>query len=358
MRNYKILIVFIFIYINLINIYAQKLEGNVKVFALYGVDALIKNKKEQNSVQVVEFLMQHNINAVFGGYDNVDFVQECKKKKIKVYAELGCFQGEKYWNQNPECHPIDSNGEKIKKDEWYCGVCPNQKWLQEKIIKDAESLIKNKKVDGIWLDFIRYPCHWEVKNPKLYQSCFCNTCVNLFFNDLKINMINVNKENKAEVADFILKNYGIEWSQWKCEKIADFVKIVSQKIKELNPKAVVGLFAVPWTSSDYNNAIKNIIAQDFELLSKCGIDIFSPMVYHKMCYKDIQWIEKTTEYFKSVTKKEIVPIIQACSEPTTLSNDEFTSAVKIASQEPSSGVIIFSAVHIIKENKWDSLKNK
>ena len=71
-------------------------------------------------------------------------------------------------------------GKKIDKVEWYAGVCPNQSWLREQKLNAIKELISKYDIDGIWLDFIRYPCHWEVINPKLEQTCFCPICQSLF----------------------------------------------------------------------------------------------------------------------------------------------------------------------------------
>ncbi len=328
--------------------------GNSKMIAVYAVDRWIKNLKGQSTADIVKFLEQHKINAVFGGYDNTAFRDECRKNEIKVYADLLCFQGEKHWQSHPESHPIGLDGKPIEKEEWYCGVCPNQKWLQDELLKKAKKLVDEYKVDGVWLDFIRYPCHWEVKEPKLYQSCFCDVCLGLFKREKQIEIPDSLSRDKA--AEYIMEKHSDKWSEWKCEKIAGFVKEISDQIKKENPEIVLGLFGVPWQTDEFDNAIIEIVGQDFKLLADSGVDIFSPMVYHKLCYRNVEWIKQSTSYFKKITGKDIVPIIQACSIPDKLSDDEFKQSIKIALNPPSSGVIIFHSNYLEKENKWSALK--
>lgn len=327
------------------------------MLALYGVDSLLKNKNDKEAEQIAVFIKKHNFDAVFGGYTNKAFRNKCKSIGINVYAELGCFQGENIWKEHPKAHPINSAGEKIRKEEWYCGVCPNQIWLQNDLSKKIDRLINEYHTDGIWLDFFRYSCHWEVKNPNLYQTCFCDVCVEKFKKDLSIN-IPIELIAKMEVASYILKKYQKQWQEWKCRQIYELAERFTNQIKDTDPKIKVGLFSVPWMNSEYNNAIENIIGQDFSMLSKTKIDIYSPMVYHKLCYRDTKWIHNITAYFKEKTHKRIIPIIQCFNEPSTLSDDEFTSAAKIGLQSPSSGIIIFSANHIEKDNRWNVFEDK
>ena len=162
--------------------------------------------------------------------------------------------------------------------------------------------------------------------------------------------------NKKDVARFLIRDHPRDWARFKCHRIAGFVKQVSETVKNLNPDAVVGLFGVPWRVHEYDGAIRNIVGQDFELLARSGVDIFSPMVYHGLCYRDIQWIGDTADYFHRLTGKAVAPIVQACSIPDTLSNEEFAGAVKAGLEPPSSGVIIFHATYLEKEAKWETLK--
>ncbi len=326
------------------------------MIAVYAVDRWYKKADFQSPEEIVSFLQEHNVNAVFGGYDDVDFRNACKTNGIKVFADLLCFQGEKYWKQHPESRPIGADGNPIEKEEWYCGVCPNQEWLRREILEKARKLVTDYKVDGVWLDFIRYPCHWEVKEPNLYQSCFCDTCIDLFTEETGTSIPLSVSHNTKEVARYILDNYEQEWTRFKCQRIAGFVRQIAETIEKENPDVILGLFGVPWRMDEYDGAIHAIVGQDFELLARSGVDIFSPMVYHGLCYRNVQWIAEVADYFHTITGKSVVPIVQACSIPNTLSNEEFAQAVKAGLEPPSLGVIIFHATYLEKEAKWDTFK--
>jgi len=305
---------------------------------------------------VIKLLKENKINSVFGGYKNTELRKLLKQNQINVYAEITLFAGTGLWKTNPEYRPITSSGKPIEKDDWYGGLCPNQPKLQEKRLHEISELIDKYDVDGIWLDFIRYPTHWEVKNPRLDQTCFCPICLAKFKKDTRI-QIPTNLTKTADKADWILKTHNQAWIDWKCQNITTFTRKAYQQIKSKNPSIVVGFFGVPWTPDDFNNAIHSTIGQNYKTLSPY-VDVFTPMVYHKLCYRDINWINVIINYQSNQTNKPIVPIIQACSIPSELSNKEFTSAINEALRPPSKGVIIFTLDYAIKENKFNNLKSK
>jgi hypothetical protein len=127
-------------------------------------------------------------------------------------------------------------------------------------------------------------------------------------------------------------------------------------VKQENPDAVVGLFAVPWKKGERDNAIINIIAQDYEKLAP-HVDVFSPMVYHKMVGEKPRWISEMVRYTERLTKKPVIPIIQAASEPTRLGDDEFIQAIHQALKLPSKGVIILSMKQFLGEGRVEPWLN-
>jgi hypothetical protein len=80
------------------------------------------------------------------------------------------------------------------------------------------------------------------------------------------------------------------------------------------------------------------------------------MVYHRMCGRDTKWISDVTRYLVRITRKPVVPIIQACSLPDKLTDAEFKQAMEAALSVPSAGVIIFNLKYLIEEKKPDVLR--
>lgn len=273
------------------------------------------------------------INAVFTSFKNLDkrLIKKLKSNNFKIYAEISSFVGEELWEKYPKSRPIDENGAKIKRIDWYAGVCPNHPQVRKDKLQLINSIIYNYEIDGLWLDFIRYPCHWEVLNPDLTEYCFCPNCLEKF---------------KNEIGG---KPQGIQWVRWKCNQIIKFVADVKNLIKQSGKNIKLGMFSVPWRESDFDGAIEKVIGQDFKSLRKY-IDVFSPMVYHKMCGRQTRWIHEIVTYMDKVAGKPILPIIQTEDRPEKISQDEFREEMVYATESPSEGAIIFF---------WeDLLKNK
>lgn len=264
-------------------------------------------------------------DTIFIAHKNLeaDVLEEARKVGFKVYAEVTLFAGKELWETYPDSRPIDSGGNLIKMEEWYAGVCPNNPNVRELKLREIEEVVKKFDIDGIWLDFIRYPCHWEVKEPNLMETCFCKYCLDKF------------EEENEEPFSPSLRDV---WIQWKCEKITEFVAEVSGITKD--QRKILGLFGVPWKESDFGGAIKSVIGQDFEKLAEY-VDIFSPMTYHKMCHRSASWVSDHVAYLSELTQKPILPLVQTEDKPSKLSAEEFESSVYEALKLSSEGVIIF-----------------
>jgi hypothetical protein len=322
--------------------------------AVYGISKKLDQFQGKTNQDIVRFLKMHNINAVFGSHEDAEFVDACHQNGFRVYAEAAVFVGEKYWKAHPESRPITATGEPLEKIEWYAGVCPNQPWLWEDKLEMIRKMVRDTKVDGIWLDFIRYPCHWEVKEPKLDQTCFCPVCMKQFQKDTGI-ALPAELANGKDQAQWILQHHRNTFIEWKCKRIALFVQKAREVIKAERPEVLVGLFGVPWMPTERDDAIHAIIAQDYHMLAP-HVDVFSPMVYHRMCNRDTKWISAVTKYLARVTRKPVVPIIQACSLPDALPTAEFKQAIDAALSPPSAGVIIFNMKYLLDEEKMDALR--
>ena len=71
------------------------------------------------------------------------------------------------------------------------GACPTHKGLRRERLSYINRLVKKFEeqglsIDGIWLDYIRYPGRWSVKDPQLPDTCYCKRCLERFSKDTGI----------------------------------------------------------------------------------------------------------------------------------------------------------------------------
>ncbi len=323
-------------------------EVTVKgVFGLPVGNAIFKGKSYD---EITGYLKGMGINTVIGVPLDEKLIVALHARDIKAYAEIGIFAGEEYWIKNPDSRPINSKGEPISKQDWYCGLCPTQGWLRKEKLDTIRRIVRDFDVDGVWLDFIRYSCHWEVNKPLLEETCFCSTCIEKFKADTGIDLPS-DLGTAKDKAKFIINTHSPKWYSWRCRQITDFARDAKSVLTEKDPRLELGLFAVPWRDGELDNAIINIIAQDIKELSYYA-DIFSPMAYHKMCGRDINWIGEISEYMRDKTSKRIMPVLQVMD----LSGEELTKAITKTFSANKAGLIVFDMNTIINDKKQEVLK--
>lgn len=300
-----------------------------------------------SDAQIADKLAGMGINAVWGYEREAAFIDAMHARGIKVFYTQPMGYG---WHH--DTRPVLENGELLDTyapGHWYQGACPNNPERIQEELNAIRDVVSTTKVDGVWLDSIRFPIYWEAPEPKLVQGCFCPRCLTLFQNDTHI-AIPANLTDAKAKADWILANHEADWTAWKMMRITNKVKRVNQVVKAANPNAVLGIFSVPWRRSDYNNAIEKIVSQDFPNLAN-HIDVISPMVYHRMCghNDNVQWINDIVKYMQVETggRIPVVPIIQTINENSswstyTLEPAEVGKATASALKAPSNGVIVLT----------------
>lgn len=284
----------------------------------------------------IVFIPFHETTAV-----NLDKIRK-SKSGIKINVEIPVFAGKELIEKFPDAVPVEVSGLKTEK-EWYIGVCPTHPGVREECLRKIDDLLLLNP-DGVWLDFIRYPTKWEEPNPYILDTCYCARCLKLFSEYIGEPITGNTLEEKALLID---GSYYIEWLEFKTSQITTMVKEVKDKIRIFSKNIKLGFFAVPWEDKEYGAGIKRIIAQDFGQLSSI-VDEFSPMLYHKMCGKPVEWIKQKVDYFWNF-QKPFLPLIQTEPRISEISVDEFKKSLELASQKPSQGVCIFFLEDLIKQ---------
>ena len=255
-----------------------------------------------------------------------------------MYIAFNAFGGKGAWKRYPDSKPVKADGQLLGSEPNYKGhggVCPTHPAWRSERLKHVKHLIKQfggqGGIDGIWLDFIRYPSLWEVKDPQIPDTCYCPRCLRKFQEDRHVKLPAPLKGREAAL--WIKKHCPYEWMKWKKEQILSFVV----DVKEILGPLKLGLFLVPWTKGEKQNAISYRLAQDAFQLSR-EADVISPMLYHKMCGKPPPWVGHMTRYYKEGVECEVWPIVQSVDCNAV----EFGQVLKYAGQAGADGVLVFS----------------
>ena len=323
----------------------------MKTRSLYGFSPDLPPFEGKTADEQVAVLQSWGNTAVFGGYKDVAFVDAVHRAGMRIYAEYGCFVGERWWNEVPSSRPVTETGALLDADGWYHGVNPSVPQVRQERLDALEALLTSYDVDGVWLDFIRWPCHWEVPQPTLPRTSFDAATVARFARDAGIELT---AGDAPTVAGEILERHGDVWTAWRCEQVTSWVAAARALIERVRPGVTLGLFGVPWRLSDRDGAIRTIVGQDYAALGACGVDVFSPMVYHRMCGYEPGWIGEVVTEVHDLGGKPVWPIVQSVDEPEPLSASEYAQALEVALQHPASdGVLVFTLKGALAEPKME-----
>lgn len=313
-------------------------EPPSKVRGLFGFSLRSAPFKGLSPAEAARTLSGWGVNLVFVGRRNKALSAAFRALGIRQAVEVGCFHGEGHWKVHPESRPIRSDGKPLEKVRWYAGVCPSQDWLRERIIRKTAALAADPDVAGAWLDFIRYPVHWEVRKPALPDTCYCPVCLEKFRKETGVPL--PPKLEGAAAARWIKKKSAAEWIAWRADNIAGFVGEVRRAVKKKRPDFILGLFLVPWGPQEYGDGAVRVAGQDARKLAE-QVDVFSPMAYHSLSGRPVRWVTDVLERTAEVTGKPVWPIVLAGDGGRNVPHKELREAVRRASADPSGGVIVF-----------------
>lgn len=314
--------------------------------ALYGFSADLPPFRGKTANEQVALLAEWGADSIFGGYKDPRFVDAIHQSDLKIYAEFACFQGERWWKKVPSSRPILVDGTVLQPVEWYCGVNPSEPAVREALLEELATLVQQHEIQGVWLDFIRWPCRWERPDPLLFESSFDEATLSRFHethNQGEPIAASIATGNHTAIATMTA------WHQWRMEQITSWVAAARTLVDTIRPGISLGLFGLPWRQQDFNGAIQTIVGQDFSALASY-IDSFSPMTYHAMCGQPVTWIEEVVHEIKAITEKPVIPIVQSVDHPSTLSATEYGQALQ-AAHNAGNGAIVFTLKGLLDQEK-------
>ena len=270
---------------------------------------------------------------------------------LQVFVSFGVFlENENLWQRFAHSRPVTAHGTPAPQQGWYRPLLPTDPTIRQLRLQQIETLVEQLPIDGLWLDFMRWPARWEQPEPQLYDSSFDAATLTQFQNDTMNLIPPAIAADPAKAARWIFENMADSWLAWRCEQIRSFVAEAKAILQKHQPHALLGLFTVPWLAgvadqTGYDNAHCRIVGQDPLLLSQ-HVDILSPMCYHRLCGRDPKWVGDVTAGLHQLLKSadnqtEVWPIIEVLNEPTTYPITEFEQVCQAAKTAPDAGLIVF-----------------
>ncbi len=302
------------------------------------------------------------VNAIFvhSGSITEEMVQQARSEGARVFAEFATLNGKKYVETHPEAWAINEQGERVEAASWFMGVCPTEPGFRQYRQNQLRDLLSRFELDGVWLDYIHWHAQFEEPEPILPETCFCDHCMETFAaaRDLQLP-----EGNTPEQANWILTQHDRQWRDWRCQVIIEWVKDMRQILKEMHPQALLGLYHCPWNDEEFEGARRRILGLDYDMLREF-VDVFSPMVYHGRMERKPEWVAENITWFSDRINAQpgntpkIWPIVQAYDDPEPISPQEFEQVLLGGLAGASSGVMMFTATAVAKNNPKTEMMKK
>lgn len=111
-------------------------------------------------------------------------------------------------------------------------------------------------------------------------------------------------------------------------------------MKKADPKAIVGLFAVPWSRSERRGAVVSVLGHDRRALAD-AVDVVTPMAYPSLLQQPPAWVAAAVSDASLESGRPVWPIIYAGNADYPVEQRDFRAAAEAAWKEPSQGLIVF-----------------
>lgn len=253
----------------------------------------------------------YGVNAIFAEADDYrgDIIQITHENGLRFFGGLSCFNNNDALADNPELHPVCRDGRRRPKMNWYIGITPSYRTYAQSRLDVLKNMAETYKLDGIWLDFIRWPLHWEHElrddTPAPLESSFDERALKRFADYADID---IPAGRTKQRADWILRRHQDKWIDFKCWIITDFVAQAKTIVDTYLAGKPLGLDIVPAKSPQR----ERLLGQRLNELS-AHADCFSPMLYHHVLGFSPSWMTEILDEMAAQTDKPLVPFVQVDS---------------------------------------------
>ncbi len=251
---------------------------------------------------------------------------------------------------NAEWYAVNGLGEsaldKPAYVDHYQFLCPNREEVYDFLAELYGSIAEVEEVDGIHLDFIRFPDVilarglWDKYGLVMdrefpqFDYCYCELCVTDFETLTGINIKEVEDPSQVE-----------EWKQYRYDLITNLVNRLAEVVHSKNKQINAAVFPGPSMS-------KKMVRQEW---NKWNIDSFYPMNYNDFYLEGTKWIgDVTKEEVTSVnSSKPIYSGLFICPNPEKKASeadpenhgllpDEIEAAIKESMDNGATGICLFT----------------
>jgi hypothetical protein len=326
---------------------------------------------EDEAKRHLDDLAGFGVNAIFTESETYrdDLIELAHERGFRWFGAIACFSDHandhQLLRQRPELWPVEESGRPRPRMEWYIGVTPTFQDYNQSILERVQRVAQKHPVDGLFLDFIRWPIHWELEAragaaPRC-QSSFDPHTLERFQEEMGISL----PRESTDIADrarWILTHHSSDWREFKCSVITDFVGQAVARIREVRgDDLMVGLYAPPLPS----DGLEVWAGQRLSALASL-VDVISPMAYHAILHRSPQWVGEVIADLSTQVPDPLLPVVQVDSEEGRESGadwgppiplEEWDSVLRLVSDSPAVlGLVAFTGTALLGSGRGERLR--
>ena len=300
------------------------------------------------------------VNAIMTESDAYDpaAIDETHEAGLRFYAGVACFSDHasnfRLLNERPELWPILEDGSRRQKLEWYVGMTPTDRRRQQDVLANIGAVARTYPIDGLFLDFERWPLHWEIElrpgRRRPLDSSFDAATLARF--EEASGRLPAALDATSAKAEWIRNHRLREWVDFKCKVVTDFVADAQRVLKAARPDAALGIYVVP----DVNGLTEALTGQRIADLAPL-VDWAAPMLYHNILLQPPNWIASALADVVMRAGPKTLPVVQANSnrDPALaadwgppMTDDDWSAALAAAAaRRDISGLVVFPGMALM-----------
>lgn len=279
--------------------------------------------------------------VLFSGADDGVF-KLARQHGLETHAWMWTLCRGDFCKDHPEYYDVSRLGasaaDKPPYVDYYHFLCPSRTESQDFVAKNVHDLCRFEHLDGVHLDYVRYPdvilpiALWKkynlVQNEELppFDFCYCDVCRAAFKRAHGRDPL----ELKDPAAD-------PDWRQYRYDSVTRLVNRAVDVAHAGGKKITAAVFPTP-------SMARKMVRQDW---ARWNLDAVLPMTYHSFYNEPVEWIEKAVREGVEALPADR-PLYAGLYLPDIKNDAEFGRAVKAAMAGGAAGVSLFGGVRKIK----------
>ena len=277
------------------------------------------------------------------------FLEDYSPKHFQTGKKLGLEMHRWMWTMNtnetelikthPEYYAVSRSGKSCATEPPYVGyyrfLCPSHPDVPKYLEDKAREQLEKEDVDGLQLDYIRYPDVilpvnlWEhyglVQTSELpdFDFCYSKYSKDAF---LKETGIDIDKLQYPTVSD--------SWKRFRYNQINKIVNRICELGKEYKKPVSAAVFPTP-------DIAKRIVRQDW---TNWNLDAVFPMVYYGFYREPVGWVATAVKEGVEALRHKF-PLYAGFYMPDfNNSPEEFEKAIRLAKENGAKGISLFDNI--------------